>query len=113
MTVAELDQVLDRISRDAEADKAPVVVDIFPTDGSAGLQIGVGHPQRSFVFHVSYGFGTDPTVAPWPQTIEFDYAGEPTDYQPEETRVAPGAARAAAREYITTRQRPTCLEWPS
>ena len=44
-------------------------------------------------------------------TIEFDFGGVPTEETPETVRVLPAAALEAAREFMATGERPTCLEW--
>jgi hypothetical protein len=84
-------------------------------DGSA-LQIGVGHPHRAFALWLAPdgGIGVDPGAEPWPdgaEDIAFDYGGDAVFVGADRGRVRPGAARAAAREFVTTGRRPTCLTW--
>src|SRR5262249_22582825 len=50
------------------------------------------------------GDGTQPGIEPWPEDINFDYGGTPTDYHPEETRVRSETARQAAPEYVRSGQ---------
>jgi len=117
-TADELDVLLDGIGPSSESG-LPVNVSIYPLDGSdfpPTLQIGVGHPARSYVAYLDVesdlsGWAHDANLNAWPDAIRFDLGGEPTDCPPERTRVTPDAARQAAREYIETRQRPTRVEW--
>lgn len=115
-TIVELDEVLDRIAAAPE----PTAVDIIPADIPPGerrlLQIGLGHPQRSFVFYLGApagGYARESGVPEWDEEIVFDHGGEPTEYLPEWTRVTPMAAREAAREYLRTGTRLTLLGWPT
>jgi len=125
-TVAELDAALDEA---AEAG-IPRVVGIYPPehlDGDASpwdtalppaLQIGVGHPDRSFVLWLGPegGIGVEAGVAPWPDgapDIGFDYGGDAVFAGPYRARVTPAVAREAAREFVRTGRRPTFVEWAS
>ncbi|MEV6596110.1 Imm1 family immunity protein [Actinoplanes sp. NPDC051346] len=47
------------------------------------------------------------------EVIEFDYGHVPTEETPETLRVSQKVAREAAREFVRTGQRPTCLSWGS
>ncbi|MBT8228366.1 MAG: hypothetical protein HKP61_18215 [Dactylosporangium sp.] len=92
----------------------PVVEDA-EFDELPGLEVGVGHPDRAFVHFTTAdglgsGHGAEPGAEPWPNTLAWDYSGQRTDYDPVKTRVTPAAARQAARQYVTTGQRPTCVE---
>jgi hypothetical protein len=115
-TAAELDQVLDGI--EAEPSNLPFSVSIVLADGSELpplLELGVGHPDRSFAYHVgadgTSAWAYQPGVTPVEGFI-FDYGGVATDAWPERTRVTPSAVRAAAREFVTTGgHRPTSLQW--
>jgi hypothetical protein len=120
-TVEELDTVLDRIERQRGTDGLPFVVDItddrefvgFPV----GLHMSIGGQHRAKVFWNGTpaggsGIGVEPGVSPWDgEPIAFDYGGMPTEETPDTLRVTPKAARQAAREFIETGQRPTCLTW--
>jgi hypothetical protein len=123
-TAAELDAALDEATRPG----VPQVVGIYPPehfnrDASPwdeplppALQIGVGHPDLAFVVWLAPdgGIGIEPDATPWPngaRDIAFDYAGDPIFVGPDRARVSPPAARAAAREFVTTGHRPTCLDW--
>ncbi len=118
-TVAELDAALDEAT---DTDR-PQVVGIYPpehfnTDASPweeelppALQIGVGHPQRSFVLWLGPdgGVGVDPEAKPWPEGspgIEFDYAGSPIFCGPDRAAVTPQTAREAARQFLRTCEHP-------
>lgn len=124
-TVAELDAALDEA---AEAG-TPRVVGIYPPERfnddtspwdeelPPSLEIGVGHPDRSFVLWLGPqgGIGVDPAVAPWPNgasDIAFDYGGDPVFCGPDRAQVTPTAARTAAQEFIASGgNRPTSLNW--
>ncbi len=123
-SVAELDRALD----EATDVGWPQVVGVYPpeqldTDASPwdhprppALQIGLGRPDRSFVLWLGpeAAIGSEPGAPPWPDRaapIAFDYGGDPIFCGPDRARVTPPAARAAARLYATTGQRPTNLHW--
>ncbi|GAB1688793.1 hypothetical protein KRM28CT15_05960 [Krasilnikovia sp. M28-CT-15] len=117
-TTSELDEVLDRI----EAERGPTglsfVVDITKDlryDGHrVGLHMSVGHPDRARVFWIGpgNGVGYEPGVSAWNGIpIEFDYGHLPTEEDPDCLRVTPAKAREAARQFIETGERPTCLAW--
>jgi hypothetical protein len=123
-TVPELDAALD----EAALPGIPRVVGIYPPehldrdaspwDGPlpAALQIGVGHPDRAFARWLAPdgGIGVEAGTPPWPDSapdIAFDYAGDAVFAGPDRARVRPPAAREAAREFVRTGGRPTCLQW--
>ncbi len=113
-TVEELDTVLDRVEQAAVAH----VVDISPADDDHqvpyGLQIGVGPIPRSFAVYIGHpagALGYDPHLPPASAGIIFDYAGEPTPYDPNWLRLTPAQARQLAREYVRNGQRPTTVAW--
>jgi hypothetical protein len=56
-------------------------------------------------------YARQPDLPPWNEPIGFDVYGNWHEHKPEETRVTPGLALEAAREYLRTGQRPTCVEW--
>ncbi|MEO3926067.1 Imm1 family immunity protein [Micromonosporaceae bacterium B7E4] len=114
-TMAELDAVLDSIVVGAEG--LPYSVSIVAPDGSdfpPMLEICIGNPARSFVYHVgddgSSAWAYEPGLPPGPDFL-FDYGGVVTEAWPERTRVTPSAARAAAREFIGSGSRPDNLSW--
>ncbi|GIJ51378.1 hypothetical protein Val02_82640 [Virgisporangium aliadipatigenens] len=123
-TVQELDAALD----EATDSGTPRVVGIYPPEHFAGdaspwdepappaLQIGAGHPDRAFVLWLAAdgGIGVDDDLPPWPQgvaDIAFDYAGDPVFAGADRARVGPSSAREAAREFVETGVRPTCVRW--
>jgi len=120
-TVDELDATLDRIENERGADGLPFVVDITADqefDGfPVGLHVSVGGTRRAKVFWNGPpadggGIGVEQGLPPWnDEAIAFDYGGLPTEETPETLRVTPAMARQAAREFIESGQRPTCLEW--
>ena len=79
----------------------------------SGLQIGVGHPTRSFVLWHGEdgGYGFEPGLEPGPAGLRFDQGGQPIYPDPQDLRVTPEVARAAVREYLVTSQRPGCVRW--
>lgn len=109
---AELDDLLGRI----RAQQARVVVGVYYRDSGGqwvGLDIGVGHPERSFVFfnQRGAGYGRETSLYMWGADIVFDDGGQGTGYHPEETRVRAETALDAAREFVATGKRPTCVTW--
>jgi len=95
----------------------PVVVDVFRYhEGrpAGGVQVGVGHPQRSFMLYFGQpggGYAVEPDVTAWVGDIEFSYGGQPTGYHPPETRITTARALQAVRELVVTDQRPTGVDW--
>ncbi|MEV7232065.1 Imm1 family immunity protein [Polymorphospora sp. NPDC051019] len=93
-------------------------VSLIVPDGSdfpPMLQICVGHPERSFAYHVaadgSSGWAHQPELDNGP-AFTFDYAGTPTDAWPERSRVTPASAQAAAHEFLASGGgRPSNLAW--
>jgi len=116
----ELDAVLDEAVEAQDEDGLHYVIDIVDPDTKhgefdlpLGLHMGVG-PKRAKVFWTGPGenIGYEPGVPPVTTDLpEFNYGGLPTEESPETVRVTPAVAREAAREFVTTGQRPTCLEW--
>jgi hypothetical protein len=95
----------------------PVVVDVFQYhDGrpAGGAQVGVGHPERSFVLYFGPpegGYAVEPGISAWDDDIEFSYGGQATDYHPAETRITPARAYEVVREVVATGERPTNVDW--
>jgi hypothetical protein len=114
---AELDAVLDTVAQ-RDADDLPTCVTLVApggTDFPAMLDICVGHPERSFAYHVaadgSSAWGYEPDLDAGP-AFTFDYAGAPTDAWPERARITNSTVRIAARQFlIKDGQRPTILSW--
>jgi hypothetical protein len=115
-TATQLDAVLDTIH--VTPGELPYCVSIVVPDGSdfpVMLEICIGHPDRSFAYHVdadeTSAWAYQPDLSPGPDFL-FDYAGVATEAWPERTRLTPAAARSAAREFVTSGgRRPTGLTW--
>jgi hypothetical protein len=123
-SVAELDEFLDQVTKLGE----PYVVGVYPPDyrnsdtspwddpPAGGLELGVGHPERSFLFWHGEGggWGHEPDLPPLADheaDIEFRHFNEVMYCGGERGRVRPATARQAARQYVETGQRPTAVEW--
>jgi hypothetical protein len=115
--LSELDTVLDDIeARAVEAGKL-FVVHIYASEDDDGLpggvQIGVGHPQRSFAYWLGDEGGTafEPDVPPGPADLRFDYGGQPILPTPGELRLRPATARQIVRDYLQTPTRSSSVSW--
>ncbi|MGA8112621.1 MAG: Imm1 family immunity protein [Actinocatenispora sp.] len=119
-TVEELDAALDEAEGQRGDDGSSYLVDIVDQDDPdlmLGLQIGVGHPDRGFVFYsgltaAETGYAADPYLPALGGEIGFDYGGQWTGYEPAKTRLTPSQVRRAARDYVATGRRPTSVAWP-
>jgi len=109
--VEGLQAVLDEVT----ARRERLVVGVYQQrDGHwIGMDFGVGHQQRSFVFFNARegGYGVETDLPEWDGDIVFDFGGQGTDYHPEETRVRPATAIQAARQFVETGQLPTCVSF--
>jgi immunity protein Imm1 of predicted polymorphic toxin system len=119
-TVDELDQVLDRVGELRSQDGLPFLVSISPSEpgpdsSASGLQVGFGHPGRGRLLYVGSpggGLGYDPDLPAWAgEELSWDFGGVPTEDDAGTLRVTPEQARRAAREYVATGTRPTCVRW--
>ena len=119
-TAEELDSVLDQVERQRGDAGAPFMVDIVDTGAdpelAIGLQIGVGHTERGFVFYTGQiaaecGYAIDRHLEPAVDEIGFDYGGQWTGYAPTKTRLTPTRVRELARAYVETGERPRGVEW--
>ena len=114
-TVAELDAVLDRVAAHAAAKGVPFAVQVDREDSAGSVMIGVGHPQRSFIDWLMdeghRSFGSEPDMPAAAASVVFDVYGEWHEHPPEQSRVSPAVALEAAREYVRTGERPTCINW--
>jgi hypothetical protein len=118
-TGAELDAVLDRVQQRG----VPQMVELYHSDDpnapawqTAGLQVGLGHGERAFVWFTDgagAAFGYEDDLAELAHPITFDYGGVPTSYTSEQTRVRPVTARKAAHEFLRGGTRPGCVSWPA
>lgn len=115
-TVEELDRILDGLS--LEPGEIPYTVAVIIPDESRRfplmLEIGFGHPERSYAFHVGpddAAWAYEPGLAGVEGWV-MDYGGTATDIDEDQNRVTIAGAREAARRFVATGgQRPTNLEW--
>jgi hypothetical protein len=112
-TVADLEGLLSFLATLRGREGAPHGVDLLPAGAAAGgLQLGIGHPQRAFAIWLDdAAYGIDDDLEAWPEPIGFDCGREVIDFKPAWTRVTPRLALQAAREYVLTGARPTCLRF--
>jgi hypothetical protein len=113
-SIRELDRLLGLLAAVRGRAGSPHAVDLLPAGAvDGGLQIGVGHPDRSFVRALdgAGGYAVDPHLEPWPEPIAFDCGREVVDFKPAWTRVSPAAAVEAAREYVRSAGRDIGLEF--
>lgn len=100
--------------------------DRFFSDGARGIAIRIGDGEREqaplrIYIDTAAGRaavswqgtpGVESSVAPdQPLIVEDDPKLPPVTVPAERARVTPGTAIRAAREYVETGQRPTCLDW--
>jgi hypothetical protein len=116
-TVTELDSVLDAIEGRCAETGQLFVVHVYAMDDADGLpggvQIGVGHSQRSFAYWLGDEGGSafEPDLPSGPADLRFDYGGQPIFPTPEELRLRPAVARQIARDYVQSRLRPGWIGW--
>jgi hypothetical protein len=110
-SVQELDDLLDRLTVEAEHDR-PFMVTLAREDGST-LSIGLGSDESvaSYVagswdppYYISRG---DPGRA---EPIAFHYSGEVTEFAPW-SAIPVAKAREAMRHFFTTGELSAALEW--
>jgi hypothetical protein len=111
-TVEELDALLDRIAASPEHREFPTLVTIARADEQQSVQVLLGRKDLSLLIwylardDIAASKGTIPTS----ERIVFDYGGTPTNAY-DDTVIPVEAARQAVREFFSTGQRPTCIEW--
>lgn len=118
-SVAELDEVLDRVAAQAAAEDLPYGVQIHQPDRPGAVMLGIGHPERSFLDWLDRSqphgsgdrYGVQPETTPGTEPIAFDVYGDWAEMPPVRTRVTTATARRAAHEYVRSGKRPTCVEW--
>jgi hypothetical protein len=118
-TVAELDDVLDRVTRQATDEQLPYGVQVHQPGRNGAVMLGIGHPERAFLDWLDrsepYGranrYAVEPGVSPTSEPIGFDIYGDWSERYPERTRVTPAGVREAAREYVRTGTQPTNVSW--
>lgn len=111
VSIAELDQLLDDLAREAERDK-PLIVELISDEG-ATLSVGLGHPERTVA-----GFMTSldpPYLQSWggdstAEELVFYYAGSYSDYPPE-SGIPVDQAREALRRFFRTGALPDNIAW--
>lgn len=122
-TADELDAVLGEVAAQADRNNLPFSVTVIPKgyegtsyfddDFPDCIEIGVGHPERSFIqWHGECGgYAFEPGLDPGPEGVRYDYGGQPVYPEPSQLRVTPRAARLAAGEFVRTGRRPTGVSW--
>jgi hypothetical protein len=116
-TAEEVGTLLDSIGAQCAKADTLVVVYVYPSDEDDGLptgmQIGVGHPERSFAYWMGDegGVASEPDLSPGPAGLGFDYGGQPFFPTPDELRIRPETARLLAQDYVRTGRRPTRTDW--
>jgi len=102
--VDDLDTLLAVLATVPGQHGAAHAVDLLPAGAvDGGLQIGIGHPHRAFVYDLDgAGYSIDAELDPWPEPIAFDCGYDVLDFKPAWTRVSPTTAVTAAREYVRT-----------
>lgn len=119
-SATELDTLLDRLEHERGEEGDPLAVAIIDLDADPelrpGLDLGLGHPNRSFLFYsgttaTETGYAADPALPAWDTDIYWDRGGSPDPHEPARTRIRPEQAREAARQYVTTGRRPTTVTW--
>lgn len=125
-TAAELDAVLDAIDSGGVPTSVGLCsveqwlrfseVCVWDEPPSALLEFGIGHPDRSFVIWSGpdAAVAAAPAAGPWPAgaaDIAFDYGGDAVFAGAGRACIMPAAAREAARQFVHTGRRPTCVEW--
>ncbi|MER6989241.1 Imm1 family immunity protein [Saccharopolyspora hirsuta] len=113
-TVAELDDLLDRVVADAIEEDVPVYAEIVTADRQRILQIGLGQPDYSSLIYCDKSadlLEASKGVLPMPDDAGFDYGGTWTD-APINSAIPITTARQAARDFLANNgRRPANLEW--
>ncbi|GAA0507567.1 hypothetical protein GCM10011581_20670 [Saccharopolyspora subtropica] len=115
-TAEELDQLLHQVDADAIAEAIPTYVEITDPDQQRALHIGLGRPDKisSLTFYDTESVTTSiTTLSPTETPSEewaFDFGGTWT-HAPRDSAIPTGDAIRSAREFLTTGQRPTNVEW--
>lgn len=113
-TVQELDEILDRLTREAVDDNHPLYAHVATEDGSRGLQVALGRDYSTLEYHDASD-PANPQLAVSRGTVtvpaedEFDLGGTPTSVRPG-SGIPVEDARKAAREFFVIGSMPTCVE---
>lgn len=116
-SVADLDDVLSRIERDARATGLPHQVDVWAGHWASGeptpdpfVQALLGHPERGSVIWHQAGdveIAVDPTVPALTRAITYDRSGQADELDPEWARLTSTQARGMLTQYIANGERPS------
>jgi hypothetical protein len=111
--VAELDELLDRVHADPTMRDAPPLVELVSADESRALDVGLARANYSVV--IWHDDDADEVLAST-GTLEidadaaFNFGGTWT-HIPDRSAIPVELARLAAREFLTTGRRPSCVDW--
>jgi len=115
----EAEELLDDLSRDYGPDGTRgIVVSFGPTDGPMELEVAINTDEgraaiswlRSREYAVEAGIPRHPRTVPAWAFREGDTLSQ-RHLPPDQTRVTPGRALAAVREYLDSGRRPNHLAW--
>ncbi|PKW13307.1 Imm1 family immunity protein [Saccharopolyspora spinosa] len=113
-TVAELDDLLDRVTADAIEEDVPTYAEIVTADRLRILQIGLGQRDYSSLIYCNKPadiLEASKGTLPMPDDAGFDYGGTWTD-APINSAIPITTARQAARDFLSSDgHRPANLEW--
>jgi hypothetical protein len=109
---AELDELLDRVHADPAMRDAPPPVELVTADESRALDVGLARADYSVV--IWHDDDADELLASTGSLeidadAAFNFGGTWT-HIPDRSAIPPELARQAAREFLTTGRRPSCVE---
>lgn len=111
----ELDAVLDQVAVESRNKGIAFAVQINRAEAPGAVMIGVGDAHRSFVdWLMDKGhrlYGSESQGPDGDDPVAYDVYGNWHEHPAEQSRVTPTGARAAAREYVRTGQRPSGVTW--
>jgi hypothetical protein len=112
-SIAELDGILDRLDREATAAARPCVVELQSAKGSLGIGLGAGYSLLTWIdssglppYFASAG-AHETEVG---EVVRFMFGSERSEY-PKWQVIDRDLARRAAREFLESGERPSCVEW--
>jgi hypothetical protein len=111
-SVAELDDLLDRIANTPKYTEFPVFVSIETDDRRYVLQLGLGRPDLSTLvwYEAEVDIMASTGTVGYTERPKFNFGGTPTDAY-DHSAIPVQTARTAAREFFTSSARPACVEW--